>query len=1139
MKSRCVVLLTVASLLCASRASAEILLHTDFQGRTLNGTTRTASGFSWTSELGQAANASTSLTFTGSATGFIGGYNLTSGSLNPPGQPIPVAGNIENVGPWSTSFTFTPDSNVELTSIRMISYAVSSTGTHQTAVAKSVKWEVNIAGGTVNATASNSGNDPTGNAPLVLDLDFTGTELDAGTTCTFTLTVSSPNPTGGNNIALNSIEVNAIPGPGAALTWVGVPGGGTWDIGATPHWKDAGDNPAVFRNFDVVTFDDGAATGSVTLAEPGIVPFSVTFANDTLPYTISGEAWNGTGPLVMTGAGDVTLLIDNHLAETTISAGTLRIGGGGLLGSPGSGPIRNDGTLVVARDGTVAIGGGVSGSGTLEIHGPGLTVLTGDNTLTGATIVSGGTLRAAGTLDSPVTVQSGGTLAAGPLAGTGTLDLASLTLEGGSRTAFRAGFLACDLIAVTNAGGLAINGPHSIDLVPNEPWLVNDEFVLFTYDGTCSGSIASLQVGSAPHGSYSILDAPFSGEISVRVDSLDTLVWKGNVNSNWDVDQTANWQLLSNSNAAPFFAFDQVRFDGTAANTTVTVTETTPVAGMVFDFDAPTGYLLNGPGTITGFGRLEKDGTGTLTIATTLANTGGIHVAGGTLVVGDGGANGSLGGGEILNNAALAFSRDTGITVANAIAGDGTLTQQGTGTLTLGGAATNTFTGDVNVASGRLVLAKATALGTSVDGAKTVTVAAGAQLDFNNYTTAASPNRSYTFQIAGDGGGTGALVNNTGTSIASYAGVLNLELSGDATIGGTARYDLGLANGFSGVITGNGHTLTKIGSNQVMLRGDAAASGLSVVVNQGILGAENSDNCLGGATGSVTVNSTAVLGVWGALNIPTPVTLNTGATLRALGGAAATWSGDITLGGIATVDTPTVGKTITGTIGGSGGLTKTGENTLTLTADNTYTGPTTVSAGTLIIQHRCLDESSAVTVAGNATLNLDFAGTNVIASLTIAGNSLPPDFYDATTHPGRLAGPGVLQVVGSASDYDDWAGPSGFNLAGGPDDDDDRDGLVNFQEYAFGTDPTNPASAAPMKAPDKSTGTFTYTRRKPTLTGLHYTCLSSTTLADWSPFTPASAVSDSGDPVETVTVTIPPALLAGPKLFLKVEAAGP
>src|SRR5690606_8744793 len=103
-------ILIAASLLFAGGASAEILLRTDFQGRTLNGGAKTASGFSWTSDLGQAANAGTTLTFTGSATGFIGGYTLNSGSLNPPGQPIPVAGNIETAGPWSTSFTLTPDS---------------------------------------------------------------------------------------------------------------------------------------------------------------------------------------------------------------------------------------------------------------------------------------------------------------------------------------------------------------------------------------------------------------------------------------------------------------------------------------------------------------------------------------------------------------------------------------------------------------------------------------------------------------------------------------------------------------------------------------------------------------------------------------------------------------------------------------------------------------------------------------------------------------------------------------------------------------------------------------------------------------------------------------------------------------------
>lgn len=104
----CTLLALIVGLFFAASAPADVVLSTDFQGRTLDGGARTASGFSWSSDLGQETNASTSLTFTGSASGFIGGYGLTSGSLNPPGQPIPVNGNVETIGPWSTSFTFTP-----------------------------------------------------------------------------------------------------------------------------------------------------------------------------------------------------------------------------------------------------------------------------------------------------------------------------------------------------------------------------------------------------------------------------------------------------------------------------------------------------------------------------------------------------------------------------------------------------------------------------------------------------------------------------------------------------------------------------------------------------------------------------------------------------------------------------------------------------------------------------------------------------------------------------------------------------------------------------------------------------------------------------------------------------------------------
>ena len=41
----------------------------------------------------------------------------------------------------------------------------------------------------------------------------------------------------------------------------------------------------------------------------------------------------------------------------------------------------------------------------------------------------------------------------------------------------------------------------------------------------------------------------------------------------------------------------------------------------------------------------------------------------------------------------------------------------------------------------------------------------------------------------------------------------------------------------------------------------------------------------------------------------------------------------------------------------------------------------------------------------------------------------------------------------------------------------------------------------------------------------------------WTNFTPASEASDSGMPVETFTVVLPPALLGTPALFVRVKAA--
>lgn len=262
--------------------------------------------------------------------------------------------------------------------------------------------------------------------------------------------------------------MNATPLAGEPFFWVGDAGGGTWDTGTTAHWKNAGGDPVFYSVFTPVVFDDTAAGGLITLAEPDIQPFSVTFANDTLPYVLSGEAWSGPANLVKNGSGEVTLLIENNLAATTINAGTLRIGYGGVDGSPGTGAITiNDGSLVIQRDGLVALANELSGDGALEIQGPGTTIVS-NSTLAGTTTVSGGTLRTTGTLASPIVGGGGGTLAPGAAASPGTLGVPALTLEAGSRTIFRAGFSTGDVIEIADAGGLSINGSHSIDLIPTE-----------------------------------------------------------------------------------------------------------------------------------------------------------------------------------------------------------------------------------------------------------------------------------------------------------------------------------------------------------------------------------------------------------------------------------------------------------------------------------------------------------------------------------------------------------------------------------------------------------------------------------------------------------------------------------------------
>ena len=127
---------------------------------------------------------------------------------------------------------------------------------------------------------------------------------------------------------------------------------------------------------------------------------------------------------------------------------------------------------------------------------------------------------------------------------------------------------------------------------------------------------------------------------------------------------------------------------------------------------------------------------------------------------------------------------------------------------------------------------------------------------------------------------------------------------------------------------------------------------------------------------------------------------------------------------------------------------------------------------------------------------------------------------------------------GGVSDYDAWA--SGFSLDpaanGAPGEDPDGDDVINQDEYAFGLDPTDPASLNPVTVPlDPATGSFTYTRRDPALTGLTYSYEYSTDLANWTTFQPAGEI-QNGTTIQTVVVTVPSNILANPMVFVRPVA---
>ncbi|MDB6137197.1 MAG: hypothetical protein JWO94_269, partial [Verrucomicrobiaceae bacterium] len=217
-----------------------------------------------------------------------------------------------------------------------------------------------------------------------------------------------------------------------------------------------------------------------------------------------------------------------------------------------------------------------------------------------------------------------------------------------------------------------------------------------------------------------------------------------------------------------------------------------------------TGIIRDGDSAgIDGSLILVKTGAGIQVLAGDNTFSGGTTISAGTLVIGNGGATGSLGSGSIVNNGTLVISHTGALGFGQAITGTGSLVLGGSQTLTLSGNA-NTYSGDTIVDQGTLLVANtsgsatgtgavlvaspATMAGTGIIGGA-VTINGGGTLAVGNIS---GDSTGKTLQINGLFGSLGALsfdlwADNNGINPQVNADVLRFggPDTGMMSIGGT------------------------------------------------------------------------------------------------------------------------------------------------------------------------------------------------------------------------------------------------------------------------------------------------------------------------------------------------------------------
>ena len=156
-------------------------------------------------------------------------------------------------------------------------------------------------------------------------------------------------------------------------------------------------------------------------------------------------------------------------------------------------------------------------------------------------------------------------------------------------------------------------------------------------------------------------------------------------------------------------------------------------------------------------------------------------------------------------------------------------------------------------------------------------------------------------------------------------------------------------------------------------------------------------------------------------------------------------------------------------------------------------------------------------------MNLNYTGTDIVASLDLGGSVITTGTFDSTNSGGLITGTGKIQVVAGTANYTSWATANGIN--GEPATGDfDKDGLSNLVEYALGLNPTT--SSVPAGTFIGNTLSFTKGSEAFPNGDVTYEIETSTTLVTWS-VAVANNVAQS-----TIAYTLPTGL---PKEFARLK----